>query len=103
MQALEQRAEGLDRRHAELTRMFDGTASKIDRLGADVQQVSARDSRLQPALTAAHQRLTGNRAELETIRRDLTRFQYEQLIPRRADDGRSGAPPGSDRPGREQG
>jgi len=82
MRALEQRTEGVDRRYAELTRMFEGTSSKIDRLGTDLQQVSARDSRLQPALSAAHQRLAGNRAALETIRRDLTRFQYDQLIPR---------------------
>lgn len=82
VRALEQRAEGVDRRCAELTRMFEGTVSRIDRLDADMQQVAVRDSRLQPAFTAAHQRLAGHRVELETIRRDLTRFQYEQLIPR---------------------
>ena len=82
MRALEQRAEGLDRRYAELTRVFDGAVSKIDRIGADVQSVAAHDSRLQPALTAAHQRLTSHRGEMETIRRELTRFQYELLIPR---------------------
>ena len=82
LRSFEQRAEGLDRRHHELTRLFDGAVSKIDGIGADVQSVAAHDSRLQPALTAAHQRLTGHRGEMETIRRDLTRFQYELLIPR---------------------
>ena len=82
MRALEQRAEGVDRQCAELTRMFEGNASRIDRLDANLQEVATRDSRLQPALTAAHQRLAGHRVEMETIRRDLTRFQYEQLIPR---------------------
>jgi hypothetical protein len=82
MRALEQHAEGVDRRCAELTRVFESAASRIDGIGADVQQAAARAGRLQPALTAAHQRLAGHRAELETIRRDLTRFQYEQLIPR---------------------
>jgi 2-polyprenyl-3-methyl-5-hydroxy-6-metoxy-1,4-benzoquinol methylase len=82
MRALEERADGVDRRHAELTRVFEDAVNRIDRIDVDVQQAAARDGRLQPALTAAHQRLSGNRAELETIRRDLTRFQYEQLIPR---------------------
>jgi SAM-dependent methyltransferase len=82
LRSLEQRAEGLDRRHHELTRLFDGAVSKIDRIGADVQSVTAHVSRMQPTLTAAHQRLTSNRGEMETIRRDLTRFQYELLIPR---------------------
>jgi 2-polyprenyl-3-methyl-5-hydroxy-6-metoxy-1,4-benzoquinol methylase len=82
MRALEQRAEGLDRRYQELSRACDGTVSKIDRIGADVQSVAAHDSRLLPALATSHQRLTSNRGELEAIRRDLTRFQYELLIPR---------------------
>jgi len=62
--------------------VLDGTASSVDRIGADVQRIAGRDSRLQTALTAAHRRLTGNRAELEAIRRDLNRFKYELLIPR---------------------
>ena len=82
LRALEQRTGELDRRYADLMRLVDGAVSKIDRIGADVQRVAARDSGWQPALTTAHQRLTSHRVELETIRRDLTRFQYEQLIPR---------------------
>ena len=80
MQALEQRAEGLDTRYGELKRVFDGTVSRVDRIGSDLQRVAGRDSRLQPSLAAAHQRLTGDRVELEAIGRDLTRFQYELLI-----------------------
>ena len=95
MRALEQRADDVDRRYAELNRVCDGAASKIDRIGADLQWVAARDSRLQPALTAAHQRLTSHRVELETIRRDLTRFQYEQLIPRLRTMVEAALPPGA--------
>jgi Methyltransferase domain len=95
MKALEQRADGLDTRHAELKRVFDGTVSKIDRIGADVQRVAARDSRLQPALTTAHQRLTSNRVEMEVIGRDLTRFQYELLIPRVRTTVEAALPPGA--------
>ena len=104
MRALEQRAEGLDTpvRRTDARVRWHGV-SRIDRIGADVQRVAARDSRLQPSLTAAHQRLTSNRVELEAIRRDLTRFQYRAADSSSADDGRSGAPPGSGRPGREQG
>ena len=81
MKGLEQRAEGLDIRYAELKREFDGTA--------------ARDSRLQPSLTAAHQRLSRNRVELEAIRRDLMRFQYELLIPRVRTTVEAALPPGA--------
>jgi Methyltransferase domain len=95
MKALEQRAEGLDTRYAELKREFDGTVSTIERIGADVHRVAARDSRLQPSLTAAHQRLTNNRVELETIRRDLMRFQYELLIPRVRMTVETALPPGA--------
>jgi len=80
VRALEQRTEALDLLHAELKRVCDGAASRIDRLGADMQLISARDSRLQPSLTAAHHRLTGSRVELDAVRRDLTRFQYDLLV-----------------------
>ena len=80
--ALEQRAEGLDTRYAELRRTVDGAMSTIDRIGDDVRRVAARDSRLQSPLTAAHRRLTSNRVDVEAIRRDLLRFQYELLVPR---------------------
>jgi SAM-dependent methyltransferase len=82
LKALEQRAAGFDTRYAELKCLLDGTVSCVDGLGTDVQRIAGRDGRLQTSLTAAHQRLTGNRVELEKIRRDLTRFQYELLIPR---------------------
>ena len=75
--------------------MCDGTASRIDRIGADVQLVAARDSRLQPSLTAAHQRLTSSRVELEAVRRDLTRFQYELLILRVRTTVEAALPPGA--------
>jgi hypothetical protein len=78
--ALEQRAEGLEAGYADVKRVYDGTVSRIDRLGADLQLVAARDSRLQPSLAAARQRLTSGRAGLEAVRRELTRFQYELLI-----------------------
>lgn len=95
MKALEQRADGLDTRYAELKRVFDGTVSKIDRVGADVQRVASRDSRLQPALATVHQRLTSNRLEVEAIRRDLTRFQYELLILRVQTMVEAALPPGA--------
>ncbi len=95
MKALEQRTEGLDTRYAELKRVCDGTASRIDRIGADLQLVAARDSRLQPSLTAAHQRLTSSRVELEAVRRDLTRFQYELLILRVRTTVEAALPPGA--------
>jgi SAM-dependent methyltransferase len=82
LRAIEERTGDLDRRYAEAMRVVDGAVSKIDRIGADVQRAALRDSAWQPALANAHQRLTSHRVELETIRRDLTRFQYEQLIPR---------------------
>jgi hypothetical protein len=80
MRGLEQRAEDLDARYAALQRVCDGTASRIDRVGADLQLVAARESRLQPPLTAAHQRLTTSRVEVEAVRRDLMRFQYDLLV-----------------------
>ncbi len=95
MKALEQRAAGSDTRCAELQRVIDGTVSSVDRIGADVQRIADRDSRLQASLTAAHQRLTGNRVELEAIRRDLTRFQYELLIPRVRAAVEAALPPGA--------
>jgi 2-polyprenyl-3-methyl-5-hydroxy-6-metoxy-1,4-benzoquinol methylase len=82
LQAIEQRADSVERRYAELTRVVEGTASKVDRIGADVQSAAAHDSRLQPVLTAAHQRVRSHRGEMEAMRRELTRFQYELLVPR---------------------
>lgn len=82
LRAIEDRTGDLDRRYTEAMRMVDGAVGKIDRIGADLQRVAARDNGWQPALAHAHQRLTSHRGELETIRRDLTRFQYEQLLPR---------------------
>ena len=82
MRALEQRTEGLDRRCVELTHLYDGAVSKVDRIGADVQRAAVRDSGLQPALAAAHQRLAGHRVEMESLRGDLKHFKYELLIPR---------------------
>ena len=95
MKAVEQRADGLDSRYAELKAEFDGTVSKIDRIGADVQRVAGRDSRLQPALTTAYQRLTNNRVQLQAIGRDLTRFQYELLILRVRTTVEAALPPGA--------
>jgi len=95
VKALEQRIGGLDMQYAELTRVCDGSASRIDRLGADMQLIAARDSRLQPSLTAAHQRLRGSRVELETVRRDLTRFQYELLVVRVRATVEAALPPGA--------
>ena len=76
-------------------RVFDGAASRIDRLGAVMQLVAARDSRLQPSLTAAHQRVTSSRAELEAVRRDLTRVQYELLVLRVRTTVEAALPPGA--------
>jgi hypothetical protein len=95
MTALEQRMEGLDARYVELTRVCDSTASRADRIGADMQLVAARDSRLQPLLTAAHQRVTSSRADLETVRRDLTQFQYELLVLRVRASVEAALPPGA--------
>jgi hypothetical protein len=81
-QQLAQRAEGLDARCAELQRSFAGAVSAVDRVAGDVQALSARDGALQPHLATAHQRLMGERVDLEGIERDLKRFQYEQLIRR---------------------
>jgi SAM-dependent methyltransferase len=78
--ALEQRTDGLEAGYADVKRVCHGTVSRVDRLGADLQLVAARDSRLQPSLAAARQRLTSSRVGVETIRRELTRFQYELLI-----------------------
>ena len=95
VKSLEQRAEGLDALYAELKRVCDGTASRVDRLGADMQLVAARDSRLQPSLAAAHQRLTDSRVELDSVRRDLTRFQYELLVLRVRTTVEAALPPGA--------
>jgi 2-polyprenyl-3-methyl-5-hydroxy-6-metoxy-1,4-benzoquinol methylase len=95
IRALEQRADDGDRRYAELTGVCNGAAGKVDRIGADLQWVAARDSRRQPALAAAHQRVTSHRGEVETIRRDLMRFQYEQLIPRMRTMVEAALPPGA--------
>ena len=95
VKALERRTEGLDTLYAELKRVCDGAASRIDRLGADMQLVAARDSRLQPSLTAAHQRVTSSRAELEAVRRDLTRVQYELLVLRVRTTVEAALPPGA--------
>ena len=81
-QQLAERAERLDMRCTELQQSFAGAASTIDRVAADLQTLSARDGGLQPYLAAAHQRLMGERVDLEGIERDLKRFQYEQLIRR---------------------
>ena len=95
LRALEQQTGELDRRYAEAMRTVESAVGKIDRIGADVQRAAARDSGLQPALTNAHQRLTGHRVELDTVRRDLTRFQYEQLIPRLRAMVEAAIPPGA--------
>jgi 2-polyprenyl-3-methyl-5-hydroxy-6-metoxy-1,4-benzoquinol methylase len=95
MRALEQRTDGLDRQSVELTRQLDGTVHTIDRIGADVQRMSARDLQLRPALAAAHQRLTANGVELATIRRELKGFQYEQLILRVKTMVEAALPPGA--------
>jgi len=54
----------------------------MERVTADLQALSARDGGLQSCLATAHQRLMGERVDLEGIERDLRRFQYEQLIGR---------------------
>jgi len=95
MKALEQRTDGLDTRYAELTRVCDGTASRVERIGADMQLFAARDRRLQPSLTATHQRLTSSRVALEAVRRDLTRFQYELLVLRVRTTVDAALPPGA--------
>jgi SAM-dependent methyltransferase len=79
-QELAQRAEGFDARYGELKQVVDGAAWKLDRIASDLQSVAAGDRALQPSLTTAHQRLMGERVDLEAIGRDLKRFQYEQLI-----------------------
>ena len=66
LKSLEERTDGLDSRYDELKRVCDG--------------ISERDTRLQSSLASAHQRLTNDRAGLEAVRRDLTRFQYELLV-----------------------
>jgi SAM-dependent methyltransferase len=82
MKALEARAAGSDMRYAELQRGLDRTQSSLERMGADLERIAGRDTRLQPSLPGAHQRLMNNRLAVEAIRRDLTRFNYEMLIPR---------------------
>lgn len=82
MNELARQAESLDARYAELKRASDAAVSKLDRIGSDVQLSAESDSRLQPSLAAAHQRLVRERVDLEAIGRDLKRFQYEQQIPR---------------------
>jgi hypothetical protein len=85
VRALQQRVEELDRERAALTRQFDGAVSRIDRIVAD----------LQPALAKVRQHLTGDRAGLEAIRRDLKAFQYEQLLPRFRTMVEATLPPGA--------
>jgi hypothetical protein len=80
VRALEERAAGLDSRYSELKRACDGTSSRLDRLGADMQLAAARETRLQASLAAAHERLASGHAALESVRRDLTRFVYELLV-----------------------
>ena len=96
VKALEQRTEGLDTpvRRAEARVRRHGVAGSTAS-APTCSVVAARDSRLQPSLTAAHQRLTSNRVELETIRRDLTRFQYELLILRVRTTVEAALPPGA--------
>jgi hypothetical protein len=81
-QQLAHRADGLDTRCAELQRSVAGAVSTMDRVRADLQALSTRDGGLQSCLATAHQRLMGERVDLEGIERDLKRFQYEQLIRR---------------------
>jgi SAM-dependent methyltransferase len=81
-QAIEQRADGLDIGFAELKRVCDGAVSRVDRIGADLQLVGARQSRHTPTLAAARRRLASGRMELVGVRRDITRFQYELLVRR---------------------
>jgi hypothetical protein len=95
VQALDERTGGLDRRYAELKRMYDGAVSSIDRVGGEVQLISARDARLRSSLSAAHQRLTNDRAGMETVRRDLARFQYELLVLRVRAAVEAAVPPGA--------
>jgi hypothetical protein len=81
-QQLAERAERLDTRCTELQRSFASAASTVDRVATDLRVLSARDDGVQPYLATAHQRLMGERVDLEGIERDLKRFQYEQLIRR---------------------
>jgi hypothetical protein len=67
----------------------------VDRIGADLQVVAARDSRLKPSLTAARQRLVSSRLDLERVRRDLTRFQYELMVRRVRTTVEAALPPGA--------
>jgi len=82
LKILDERTEGLDSRYVELKRACDGTLSSLDRVAADLQLIAARDARLRTSLTAAHQRLSSDRAGLDVVRRDLTRFLYELLVQR---------------------
>jgi SAM-dependent methyltransferase len=79
---LAERGDGLDARYIELKCAVDGAIGTMGRIGADVQHVNARDSRLESSLAGAHQRLMTERTELAPISRELKRFQYEQLIVR---------------------
>ena len=81
LKALEERTDGLDSRYDELKRVCDG--------------ISERDTRLRSSLVTAHQRLTSDRAGLEAVRRDLTRFQYELLVLRVRMLVESALPPGA--------
>ena len=103
MKALEQRTEGLDTRYAELKRVCDGTVSRIDRIGADVQLVAARDSRLQPSLTGRSSTPDEQSRGAGGDPSGPHALPVRAADSSRADDGRSGASPGSGRPGREQG
>jgi hypothetical protein len=80
MQELARRAESIDIRCAEMRQGFEGEARKLDRIDSDLHLATARERRLQPLIETAHQRLMGQRVDLEAIGRDLKRFQYEQLI-----------------------
>jgi SAM-dependent methyltransferase len=95
MKALDERTAGLDGRYAELKRVCDGTLSRIDRLGEDMQLVAGRDTRLQPALVSVHQRLASGRAGLDAVRRNFTRFLYELLVLRVRTVVESVIPPGA--------
>ena len=93
--ALEQRADGLDTRYTELQRGWDGLSSRVDRLGADLQLAAARDSRLKPSLAVARQRLVKSCMDLDGVRRDLTRFQYDLLVRRVRTTVETAVPPGA--------
>jgi hypothetical protein len=94
-QAIDRRADGLDSCYADLRRMLDDTSSRVTRIGADLQVVAARDSRLKPSFTAARQRLTCSRLDLERVRHDLTRFQYELMVRRLRAMVEATLPPGA--------